>query len=174
MPKIVNSKFSDWLNFKDSPEERLAKFEAWLRFLLSDTLEFSSNRSLADRQIGQCVAIVKATIWELEQRHFRLDGEHLKGWIESKITDIAQSQRKNLIKDFYPYFKRCWDHYVGERAEELRELTRNDVYQNAIKGITTIPEIELILRKERLKKKLLKRQKQRIKSEAERHQLRLL
>lgn len=170
---MKKKKHLEWLDLKRPPVERLESFRQWVARLLYRKLHFSSHDEVAARQIGQCESIVMQTVAELEKYHFRLEGQALKSWIEAKVDHIAQAQRKNQVHNLYMYFKRSWSVYVGQQAEELKEQTRSAVYEAAIKGVKTIPELEFIVQKERLKASLRKRKTRADKSAAAQRQQKL-
>lgn len=167
MPKKTNT---DWLNLDLAPEVRFQSFREWLAGLLFERLQFSEHPERRASQIGQCEAIVMQTVTELEQRGFRLDGPALKTWIEDKVNTIADYQEKNLVHNFFAYFKRAWRSYVEQQAEELKEETKSNVYQNAIKGLKTIPQLAYQAEAHRQAEKLRKRQKRADKAASEQQQ----
>lgn len=159
-----------WLDLKRPPEVRFHSFRCWLSQLLFERLSFSENPERRARQLGQCEAIVLHTVTELEQRGFRLDGPALKSWIETKIITIAEYQEKNLIDNFFIYFKRSWGRYVEQQAEDLKERTKSNAYLKAVRGLKTVPQLAYLAEEDRLREKLRKRQNQAAKKAGEKNQ----
>src|ERR1700690_3921698 len=62
------STVEEWMDTRRPPEERLVKFEAWLRKQMVARLEWPSNAALRQRQVGQCQRFVAGFLCDLHSR----------------------------------------------------------------------------------------------------------
>ncbi|AWI09297.1 hypothetical protein CKA38_08600 [Ereboglobus luteus] len=102
------------------PEERLRRWDAWLRKTLAKTLRWPANADAALRLQCQCANELTRLVKQLRGRGWLLDGEALAGHVKACIAPIAEQQRAGKVGDFWPYFCAAVRRYVGANAEEIQ------------------------------------------------------
>jgi hypothetical protein len=115
----------DWMVTGSAPEERLLKFDAWARRQLSTRLQWPTDARKKARQIEQCRVRLERLVIELWRRGWCLDGQRLAKHILAAIDDIGAAQRAGRVKDFWPFYCRVIDSYVGINAEEIQTEARS-------------------------------------------------
>jgi hypothetical protein len=110
-----------WMDVRGVPEERLLKFDLWVRRELEERLDWTWAGEHKARRIEQCRVCLERIVLDLWKRGWMLDGKALAGHLQKALDAVAAQQRKGSIQDFWAYFKASVDRYVGSNAEELRE-----------------------------------------------------
>ena len=173
---MAEERHLEWLGLELDPAARLLSFRSWVAKLLCDNLFFSKIPEECAKQVGQCEAIVRNMVRDLEQRGYLFDGEPLKKLIENQVRRIAEQQRKGTIQNFYVYFKRVWRGYVDMHADNLGRDAKTMGYHisrqfnKKIRGLKTIPSLEAEAHRETLKEKLRKERKRQAREQAEKKQ----
>jgi hypothetical protein len=115
----------DWMVTGRAPEERLLKFDTWARRQLEARLQWPADARRKARQIEQCRVRLERMVIELWRRGWSLDGQRLAKHILAAIDDIGAAQRAGRVKDFWPFYCRVIDRYVGLNAEEIQTEARS-------------------------------------------------
>jgi len=115
----------DWMVTGRAPEECLLKFDAWARRQLEARLQWPADARKKARQIEQCRVCLERLVIELWRRGWCLDGQRLAKHILAAIDDVGAAQRAGRVKDFWPFFCRVVDRYVGLNAEEIQREARS-------------------------------------------------
>lgn len=115
-----------WLELNQplAPEARLLAFDRWVRTQLASRLQWPADPSRRARLIEQCRVRLETLVLDLWRRGWMLDGRVLAGHILSAIEAVSAAQKKGGIRDFYAYFSRAVEAYVGANAEELQQEAR--------------------------------------------------
>ena len=114
----------DWMLSISAPEERLLKFDAWTKAQLATRIKWPSDQRRRIKLISQCAARLEKIALELWRRGWMLDGKALSRHVIAAIDDVASAQAAGRIKEFYPFFCRVADAYVGLNAEEIQAEAR--------------------------------------------------
>lgn len=117
----IEAAFRIWLDQGRRPEERLLKFDAWIRAELSTRLDWTWAGPHRQKRIEQCRMHLERLVLRLWQRGWMLDGKRLATHLQDLLNAVAAYQQKGGIVDFWAYFKSASDRYVGQNAEELRD-----------------------------------------------------
>ena len=136
----------DWMLTGLAAEKRLLSFDAWARSQLETRLQWPCSPAAKARLIEQCRVKLEKITLELWRRNWLLDGKRLAAHITSALDSIAARQRTGEIKDFYAYFCRSIETYVGSHAEEIQAETRlksvgSIAHQVLKQAGVTIPEL---------------------------------
>lgn len=113
--------FRVWLDNGRRPEERLLKFDTWLRRELGRRLDWTWAGQAREKRIEQCRIHLERLVLQLWQRGWMLDGKRLAGHLQDLLEHVATYQQQGGIVDFWAYFKSSAERYVGQNAEEIRE-----------------------------------------------------
>ena len=103
------------------PEERLLRFDQWLRRELEVRLDWTWAGEQKAKRIEQCRIHLERVVLSLWKRGWMLDGRRLAAHLQGLLDAVAAYQRKGAISDFWAYFCASCSRYVGGNAEELRE-----------------------------------------------------
>jgi hypothetical protein len=114
----------DWMLTVLAPEERLLKFDAWVRRQLAERLQWPTDARRRSKLIEQCRVKLERLVMDLWRRGWMLDGKRLAKHLLSALDDIAAAQAAGRVKDFWPFFCRVVDRYVGLNAEEIQREAR--------------------------------------------------
>lgn len=109
-----------WRLRDQAPEDRLIKFDAWVRHELATRLVWTWAGEQRERRIEQCRIYLERLVLEMWRRGWMLDGKQLAEHIEGVLDSIGKYQRAGKVADFWPYFKTSVDRYVGANAEEIQ------------------------------------------------------
>ncbi|HZP61118.1 MAG TPA: hypothetical protein VFB27_12410 [Opitutaceae bacterium] len=167
-----------WLNRDQPPEDRLIKFDAWIRQELIVKLDWCWAGTGKHRRIEQCRLLLEGLVLDLWKRGWMLDGRALKKHLDACLDDAAAAQKAGRVKEFWPFFSAIVNRYVGTNAEELKmEAISAGAYVGQIVsrlGISaspqapTLPDLVAQRHDETLREKLArKRRKDRVKKEDE-------
>jgi hypothetical protein len=115
-----------WLEINQpiAPAARLLAFDQWVRTQLSTRLEWPADPARRGRLLEQCRVRLETIVLDLWRRGWMLDGRALAGHILAAIDAVSAAQKKGGIRDFYAYFSRAVEAYVGANAEELQQEAR--------------------------------------------------
>jgi hypothetical protein len=102
------------------PEERLLRFDAWVRAELASRLDWSWAGVHKEKRIEQCRVYLERMVIALWRRGWMLDGRRLAARIEAMLDAFGTYQRAGKVADFWPYFRATVDRYVGQNAEEIQ------------------------------------------------------
>jgi hypothetical protein len=167
----------DWMLSIIAPEERLLKFDAWVRRQLTQRLKWPGTERQQRKMIEQCRVKLERLVVDLWRRGWMLDGQKLSRHILSCLDDIAAAQAAGRVKDFWPFFCRVVDRYVGINSEEIQAEARTmagarpigsiisqlgSVHPStliSVPGAPTLPELVVQRREETLREKLSRRRK---------------
>jgi hypothetical protein len=114
----------DWMLSVLAPEERLLKFDAWVRRQLATRLLWPVHPGRRAKLIEQCRVRLERLVLDLWRRGWMLDGQRLARHLLAALDDIAAAQAAGRVKDFWPLFCRVIDAYVGLNAEEIQAEAR--------------------------------------------------
>lgn len=114
----------DWMLAIAAPEERLLKFDAWTKSQLATRLKWPSDEKRRIKLLGQCAARLEKIALELWRRGWMLDGKALSLHILAALDDVAAAQAAGRVKEFWPFFCKVVDTYVGLNAEEIQTEAR--------------------------------------------------
>ena len=114
----------DWMLTSIAPEERLLKFDVWVRRQLTEKLQWHLDNRRRDKLIEQCRVKLERLVIDLWRRGWMLDGHRLAKHLQAALDDIAAAQAAGRVKDFWPFFCRVVDRYVGLNAEEIQREAR--------------------------------------------------
>ncbi len=110
-----------WIVATLPPEQRLLKFDVWVRRQLEESIDWAWAGKDKERRIEQCRVCLERIVLDLWKRGWMLDGKALAGHLQRALDAVAAQQRTGRIQDFWAYFKAAVDRYVGSNAEELKE-----------------------------------------------------
>jgi len=121
---------------------------------------------------------------DLWRRGWMLDGQRLARHLLIALDDIADAQAGGRVKDFWPFFCRVIEGYVGLNAEEIQAEARAVAGARPMRSIIdalhlpksspqdpTLPELVAQRRDETLRDRLTRRRKAEAAKEAEKAQL---
>ncbi|HTJ77983.1 MAG TPA: hypothetical protein VL357_03230 [Rariglobus sp.] len=143
----------DWMLTVLAPEERLIKFDAWTKHQLATRLKWPADERRRVKLQGQCRARLERITLDLWRRGWLLDGKRLSAHIIAALDDIAAAQGQGRVKEFWPFFCRVVDTYVGINSETIQAEARSlagaqpagDVMKRALgsilKPVPTIPDL---------------------------------
>jgi hypothetical protein len=115
----------DWMLTFIAPEERLMKFDSWVRRQLAERLQWPEDARRRAKLIEQCRVKLERMVVDLWRRGWMIDGQRLAKHLRAALDDIGSAQTAGRVKDFWPFFCRVIDRYVGLNAEEIqREAPR--------------------------------------------------
>jgi hypothetical protein len=114
----------DWMLAVAAPEERLLKFDTWTKSQLATRLQWPTDERRRIKLLGQCATRLEKIALELWRRGWMLEGKALARHILAALDDVAAAQAAGRIKEFYPFFCRVVDSYVGIHAEEIQAEAR--------------------------------------------------
>lgn len=114
----------DWMLAVLAPEERLLKFDSWTKSQLATRLKWPADERRRIKLLGQCATRLEKITLELWRRGWMLDGKALSRHILAAIDDVAAAQAAGRVKEFYPFFCKVVDTYVGLNAEEIQAEAR--------------------------------------------------
>jgi len=164
----------DWMLTILAPEERLLKFDTWMRRQLENRLQWAETGRAKAKEIEQCRVRVERLIIALWRRGWMLDGAVLAKHIVAALDDIAAAQAAVRVKKFWPFFCQVVDRYVGINSEEIQREARATAGARPIGSILsyiierrgkpaaqgpTLPELIAQRREETLHEKLSRRRK---------------
>jgi len=140
-----------WLDRGRSPEDRLLRFDTWLRCELEERLDWRWAGTAQAKRIEQCRIHINGMVLGLWRRGWLLDGKRLADRITRMLDCIALAQRKTTIGDFWAYFQASVTRYVGLNAEEIQAeamslgVTSGDVFRQLARSAPASPSLpELI------------------------------
>ncbi|HEY1791527.1 MAG TPA: hypothetical protein VGG34_01300 [Opitutaceae bacterium] len=119
--RLDDWKRESWLDRSQRPEERLIRFDRWVRKQLSERLDWAWAGDTKDRRVEQCRIYLERMVLALWRRGWFLDGEALATHIIMAISTLGAQQRADKVRDFWPYFQAVVDRYVGVNSEEIRD-----------------------------------------------------
>lgn len=169
-----------WWQTSQPPEDRLLKFDRWLAGELSQRLLWPADPKQAARQVQQCRIEMERLVLDLWRRGWLLDGHRLARHIRAALDDVGAAQRAGRVMDFWPFFRRIIQSYVGINAEEIQReaISIGSQVGQVLAGIKhqtpTIPELIAQRREETLREKLARRRRTDARQKAEKAQLPLL
>lgn len=114
----------DWMLAVAAPEERLLKFDGWIKSQLATRLKWPADERRRIKLLGQCSVRLETMILELWRRGWMLDGKELSTHIRAALDDIAAAQAAGRVKEFFPFFCGVVDRYVGLNAEKIQAEAR--------------------------------------------------
>jgi len=180
----------DWMLPLLAPEDRLLKFDAWMRRQLESRLQWPERGRLKAKEIEQCRIRIERLVIELWRRGWLLDGQRLANHIRAALDDIAAAQAAGRVKKFWPFFCQVVDRYVGINSEEIQAEARAVAGARPIGSILssiiierptqpapqgpTLPELVAQRHEETLREKLARRRRFEQKQASEKAQLPLL
>jgi len=179
----------DWMLTILAPEDRLLKFDSWVRRQLEGRLQWPEDARRRAKLIEQSRVKLERLVIDLWRRGWMLDGQRLARHILAALDDIAAAQRAGRVKDFWPFFSRVVDRYVGINAEEIQAEARACAGARPIGSILssiiesrgkpaaqgpTLPELVAQRREETLREKLARRRKADASKARSKDQLQLL
>jgi hypothetical protein len=170
-----------------APEERLLKFDAWVRCQLAERLQWPADQRRRAKLIEQCRMKLERLVIDLWRRGWMLDGQRLARHLDAALDDIAAAQAAGRVKDFWPFFCRVVEGYVGINAEEIQAEARSTAGARPIGSILssilierrsvpapqgpTLPELVAQRHEETLRERLARRRKAEAAKAAEKEQL---
>jgi len=158
----------DWMLTVLAPEERLLKFDAWGRRELAARLQWPTDQRRRAKLIEQCRVKLEKLVLDLWRRGWMLDGKRLANHLLAALDDIATAQTAGRVKDFWPFFCRVVDGYVGINAEEIQAEARAMAGAKPMRSIietltlpkgSPLPELVAQRRDETLREKIARRRK---------------
>lgn len=174
----------DWMLSVLAPEERLLKFDSWVRRQLAARLQWPTDARRRAKLIEQCRVKLEHLVLDLWRRGWMLDGQRLARHLLTALDDIAAAQAAGRVKDFWPFFCRVIDGYVGLNSEEIQAEARAVAGARPMHSIIdalhlpkpapqgpTLPELVAQRRDETLRDRLTARRKADAAREAEKAQL---
>ena len=102
------------------PDERLQRWDTWLRKTLAETLQWPASKTAAFRLQCQCANEMTTMVRQLRGRGWLLDGDALAQHVRACLAPIAAQQRAGKVEDLWPYFRASIRRYVGANAEEIQ------------------------------------------------------
>lgn len=109
-----------WMSQGKSIEERLLKFDAWIRAELATRIDWNWAGAAKAKRIEQCRIQLESLVLALWRRGWMLDGVRLAKHIRTALDDVGAAQRAGRVKAFWPFFKSVGDKYVGLNSEEIQ------------------------------------------------------
>lgn len=109
-----------WMAAGATIEQRLLRFDGWVRLELLARIDWTWAGEQKARRVEQCRIELESLVLGLWQRGWLLDGPRLAGHIKDALDDVGAAQRAGRVRDFWPFYKRVVDGYVGINAEEIR------------------------------------------------------
>ena len=176
----------DWMLTVLAPEDRLLKFDAWVRAQLVCRLQWLEDPRRRAKLIEQCRVKLERLVIDLWRRGWMLDGRRLAKHIVAALDDIAAAQAAGRVNDFWPFFCRVIDSYVGLNAEEIQAEARALASARPIGAILstiiesqskpsqpgpTLPELMAQRREETIREKIARRRREEAAKAAEKSQL---
>jgi hypothetical protein len=124
------------------PEERLVKFERWLRQQLLERLTWPEDPAVRAKQIGQCQRFVAQFLCDLNRRGWLFDGPILARIITQKLDDVAKRQKEGAIEDLWIYLRSVWSNYADAASEKFHAEAMSAGFHisKIIAGLKTIPQ----------------------------------
>jgi hypothetical protein len=154
-----------WWQTDQKPEDRLLKFDRWLAAELAERLLWPADKKQAARLVQQCRIELERLVIALWRRGWMLDGLRLAKHIRAALDDVGAAQRAGRVLDFWPFFRRVIESYVGVNAEELKaEAMSVGAHVGMIlagikRQAPALPELIAQRREETLREKLTRRRK---------------
>lgn len=109
-----------WMKTDLPPEQRLLKFDAWVRVKLEQLIDWKWAGEDKPRRIEQCRIELENLALGLWRRGWLQDGRKMAAHIEAALADISAAQKAGRVKDFWPFFKSVVNRYVGINSEEIK------------------------------------------------------
>jgi hypothetical protein len=109
-----------WMQSGATIEQRLLRFDGWVRLELAARIDWTWAGEQQPRRIEQCRIELENLVLALFRRGWHLDGTRLAQHINDALDDVAAAQKAGRVRDFWPFFKSVVDRYVGINAEEIR------------------------------------------------------
>jgi hypothetical protein len=166
-----------------TPEERLLRFDAWVKLELAARLDWTWAGSARTQRIVQCQIQLETMLRQLFQRGWHLDGRKLADLITKALDEIREAQDAGRVRDFWSFFLSVVTRYVGTHAEEIQAEALSagahvgqifDAIQRHAKPAgPTIPELVAQRAQERLTDRLARQRKAAAQAEADAAQQRL-
>jgi hypothetical protein len=113
-----------WMLSIYAPAERLLAFDGWVVMQLKARLTWPDDEKVRTRQIQRCRVVLEKLVLELWRREWLLDGPRLAKHVIAALDDVAAAQQAGRVKEFWPFFCRVVDSYVGINAEEIQKEAR--------------------------------------------------
>ncbi len=175
----------DWMLSVLAPEERLLRFDGWVRRQLQERLKWPGTERRQAKMIEQSRVKLERLVLDLWRRGWMLDGQRLAKHIQAALDDVGAAQYAGRVQDFWPFFCRVVDRYVGLNAEEIQAEARSIAGARPMSSILeglqlgakpaasgpTLPELVAQRREETLREKLSRRRKAEASQEAQKAQL---
>jgi hypothetical protein len=114
-----------WMLSIYAPAERLLAFDGWVVKQLNTRLTWPDDEKIRTRQIQRCRVALEKLVLELWRREWLLDGPRLAKHVIAALDDVAAAQKAGRVKEFWPFFCRVVDSYVGLNAEEIQKEARS-------------------------------------------------
>jgi hypothetical protein len=163
----------DWMLSVLAPEERLLKFDIWVRCQLYSRILWPGTQAMQRKLVEQCRVKVERLVIDLWRRGWLLDGRRLADHITAALDDIGAAQRAGRVQEFWPFFCRVIDRYVGINSEEIqaeaRAMSGARPVSSIIEGLglgsrsaaaaPTLPELVAQRGQETLRERLARRRK---------------
>lgn len=92
--------FRVWLDNGRRPEERLLKFDTWLRRELANRLDWTWAGSAREKRIEQCRIHLVRLVVQLWQRGWMLDGKRPAAQLQDLLEHVATYQKKGRHRGF--------------------------------------------------------------------------
>jgi len=110
-----------WSMAGQTPEQRLIRFDSWMRKELGARLDWQWAGARKQERIEQCRIYLERLVLEMWKRGWMLDGKRLAAHLTKVLINIGAYQRAGKVQDFWAYFQASVNRYVGGNAEEIRE-----------------------------------------------------
>jgi hypothetical protein len=163
----------DWMLSILVPEERLLRFDSWVRRQLIQRLKWTGSERQQRKMVEQCRVKLERLVVDLWRRGWLLDGQRLAKHILAALDDIAAAQAAGRVENFWPFFCQVMTKYVGVNAEEIQAEARAMAGARPIGSILssiierpkgtpigpTLPELVAQRREETLREKLARRRR---------------
>lgn len=159
------AKDRQWKEQGLSPEQRLLKFDGWMRRKLEMRIDWKWAGADKAKRVEQCRIEFENLVLGFWQRGWLLDGSKLAAHIELVLADISAAQKAGRVQDFWPFFKSVLRRYVGINSEEIRQeamsagVAVSDVFSMLQKKAVSLPELMAQRREETLREKQSKQRK---------------
>lgn len=168
-----------------APEERILKFDAWVRAELRKRLVWNGADAEIERRVEQCRIELDRPVLELWRRGWLLDGHRLAAHIIRLLDAVGAAQRKGQVGDFWPYYRAAVSRYVGANAEEIQlearsagaiahQVLASIVAKPGTAGAPSLPELIAQRKDETLREKVSRERKAAQREESEKAQMKLL
>lgn len=154
-----------WKEQSLSPEQRLLKFDVWMRRKLEARIDWTWAGADKPKRVEQCRIEFENLVLGFWQRGWLLDGAKLAAHIELVLADISAAQKADRVQHFWPFFKSVLAKYVGLNSEEIREeamsagVAVSDVFSLLEKKATSLPELMAQRRDETLRDRQTKQRR---------------